>query len=302
MTRYSTNDIATWRSDGCVKIENFFTPDEVAEVVKDFEVVFGRTQGGEEGCVMKPLTGNDEFNNAQFKDMDSVPMACSPALNLIGLHPALMDFAKQALGVDRVHLYQCQAWAKFTGDTDYGQPFHCDYGNHTLTVPSDDQLHNSITIICYFSDVSEEHGPMHYVTRTDSREVADPKDLFADFGGAQDRLKPLSRSTAGPAGTIFPYSIDVWHRATNMTAPGGRRFAVMACFRAADNDSIGYTAWPYSFQKPWATIFDNATPEQLACFGVHLPGHPFWTEKTLARAQARYPGWDLTPYREAMAA
>ena len=46
-------------------------------------------------------------------------------------------------------------------------------------------------------------------------------------------------------------------------------------------------------------IFDHATPEQLACFGVQPPGDPFWTEATLARAQARYPGWDLTPYRSA---
>ena len=52
--------------------------------------------------------------------------------------------------------------------------------------------------------------------------------------------------------------------------------------------------------KPWSRIFDHATPEQLACFGVHRPGHPYWTEVTLQRAQARYPGWDLTPYRAAL--
>ena len=37
--------------------------------------------------------------------------------------------------------------------------------------------------------------------------------------------------------------------------------------------------------KPWHHIFDHATPEQLACFGVQPPGHPFWNETTLARAQ-----------------
>ena len=30
------------------------------------------------------------------------------------------------------------------------------------------------------------------------------------------------------------------------------------------------------------------------------PGHPFWTPETLRRAQVRYPGWDLTPYRVAV--
>ena len=39
----------------------------------------------------------------------------------------------------------------------------------------------------------------------------------------------------------------------------------------------------------------------LACLGVQPPGHPFWTPETLRRAQVRYPGWDLSPYRAAMA-
>ena len=75
----------------------------------------------------------------------------------------------------------------------------------------------------------------------------------------------------------------------------------MACFKTAGDDSIGYHAWPFHHLKPWRRIFEHATPEQLACFGVALPGDPFWTAVTLARAQARYPGWDMTPYRAAMA-
>jgi hypothetical protein len=52
--------------------------------------------------------------------------------------------------------------------------------------------------------------------------------------------------------------------------------------------------------KPWHNVFDHATPEQLACFGVQPPGHPFWNETTLARAQTRYPNWNLAPYRNRM--
>jgi hypothetical protein len=72
----------------------------------------------------------------------------------------------------------------------------------------------------------------------------------------------------------------------------------MACFKAAGDESVGYTAWQFHHTKPWSNVFNAATPEQLACFGVQRPGDPFWTETTLARAQIRYPGWDLTPYRE----
>jgi hypothetical protein len=244
------------------------------------------------------------FHPSQFTDIKPVPIDCSPALNLIGVHPALIAFAKAALKADSVHVYQCQAWAKFTGDSDYDQPFHCDFSNHTLTAPAEDAHLNSVTILCYFSDVTEAHGPMHYVTRPDSAKVAGPEVSVSQdpevHARVQRDLAPLGRSSAAPAGSVFPYAIDVFHRGTNLTAPHGARYALMTCFKAAGNDTIGFHAWAFHHKQPWSRIFDHATPEQLACFGVQRPGHPFWTETTLARAQARYPGWDLTPYREAM--
>ena len=92
----------------------------------------------------------------------------------------------------------------------------------------------------------------------------------------------------------------MFHRGTNLTAPGGHRFALMTCFKRAGDEAINFTAWPFHHTRPWRNIIEHGTPEQLACFGVQPPGHPFWTEVTLARAQARYPGWDLTPWRAAL--
>ena len=60
------------------------------------------------------------------------------------------------------------------------------------------------------------------------------------------------------------------------------------------------SGWAHHDAQPWRIIFENASPEQLECFGVKPPGHPFWTRTTITRAQARYPNWDMTPYREAM--
>jgi hypothetical protein len=304
--RFSPEQLEAWRRDGGVSIQNFFTPDEVAAVVADFELVFGRTEGAVEGMVKKKPGETGKFNPAQFATLETGPFDCSPALNLIGVHPALIDFARQALRAEHVHLYQCQAWAKFTGDADYDQPFHTDFSNHTLTVPSEDAHLNAVTILCYFTDVTEAHGPAHYVTRPDSDKVAGPEASLAKDPEAQAKLqaalKPYERSSAAPAGSAFPYSIDVYHRGTNLTAPGGHRYAVMACFKAASNDAIAFHAWAFHPTKPWARIFEHATPDQLSCFGVPLPGDPFWTDLTLQRANIRYPGWDLTPYREALAA
>jgi hypothetical protein len=146
---------------------------------------------------------------------------------------------------------------------------------------------------------------MHYVTRTDSAKVAGPEASLNSDPAAQATLqaglKQYARSSASPAGTAIPYSIDVYHRGTNLTTPGGCRFAVMACFKKAGDESIGFHAWQFHHTRPWRDVFNFATPEQLACFGVQRPGDPFWTETTLARAQARYPEWDLSPYRAAMA-
>ncbi|HEX7761428.1 MAG TPA: phytanoyl-CoA dioxygenase family protein [Caulobacteraceae bacterium] len=304
--RFGPEHLAAWRRDGGVLIEDFFTPAEVEAVRADFVQVFGRTEGADEGLVKTAGDDTGKFHATQFATLEAIPFDCSPALNLIGVHPALIAFAQQALSTTDVHLYQCQAWAKFTGDADYDQPFHCDFSNHTLVAPAEDAALNSVTILCYFSDVSDAHGAMHYVTRPDSDKVAGPEASLDREPEASSRLqqalRPYERSSAAPAGSVFPYSIDVYHRGTNMTAPKGHRYAVMACFKAGANDAIGFHAWAFHHQKPWARIFDHATPEQLACFGVKPPGHPYWTEVTLCRAQARYPGWDLTPYRLAMTA
>lgn len=303
--RFKPEDVDTWRREGVALIPDFFTTEEVSAVRADFEKVFGRSAGAEMALDKKRPDQVGRFHKTQFQTLDAIPFEGTPALNLIGVHPAQIAFARAALNTQAVHLYQCQAWAKFTGDSDYDQPFHCDFSNHTLTVPSEDVGRNSVTIISYFTDVSDAHGAMHYVTRTESARVAGPEaslniDPIAQ-ATLQSGLKRFARSSASPAGTAIPYSIDVYHRGTNLTAPSGCRFAVMACFKKAGDESIGFHAWQFHHTRPWREVFDIATPEQLACFGVQRPGDPFWTETTLARAQARYPGWDLTPYRAAMA-
>ncbi|HXQ16990.1 MAG TPA: phytanoyl-CoA dioxygenase family protein [Caulobacteraceae bacterium] len=300
-SRHTPTHLDTWRRDGVVLIPNFFTAGEVAAVTADFREVFDRT-GADDPLVKRKEGGLGRFNPAQFTGVRSVPLDCSPALNLLGVHPALVGFAREALATDDVHLYQCQAWAKFTGDADYDQPFHCDFVNHTLTGPSDDEHLNSVTFICIFSDVTEAHGPTHYVTRPDSLKIAGPEATLSGDPTLQEQLKPYERSAAGPAGSLFVYGIDIWHRGTNLVAPGGHRYVMTVCFKNARNSAIDFHAWQFHHTQPWKRIFDHATPDQLTCFGVQRPGDAFWTETTLRRAQVRYPNWDMTPYREAMRA
>ncbi len=106
--RFTPEDVETWRRDGVALVADFFTPDEVAAVRADFETVFGRASGAEAPMIRKAAGQIGRFHGAQFKTLESIPFDCSPALNLIGLHPALIAFARAALGTERVHLYwQC---------------------------------------------------------------------------------------------------------------------------------------------------------------------------------------------------
>ncbi len=298
--RFTEEDLETWRTDGVVLLPEFFTADEVAAVAADFETVFPDLQGADKSLNEKEEGEIGAFNQAQFKNIDNIPFDCSPALNLICVHPALIAMAKAALGTNDVQLYQSLAWAKYTGEADFDQPFHCDYGNHTLTVPSENEHLNAITFLVYFSDVTEAHGPTHYVTKPDSLVAVGSAASFYDDLDMQDKLKPYEKSAAGKAGSIFAYGIDVYHRGTNLTASGGYRYALTACFKKSGNDGIGHTAWQFLHKNPWHRIFDHATPDQLHCFGVPLPGDAFWTRQTIEHTQSRYPGWDAGEYQSAL--
>lgn len=320
-TNYKQDErITAWHRDGAVVLDRFFDAETIAAVRADCDTIFG---GAREGTAVdhKPAGSVGVFEMAQFRNYEHLPFAASPAINLIGLHPQLIAFAKAALGVDDVRLYQCDAWAKFTGEADYDQPFHCDFKNHTLTVPGDDAAEGTINFMIYVTDVADDLGAIHYVPNPQAATVVgahrtvlpeeasgagraalslDQHDVTGFGEEAQHRLKALEQSGAATAGSIFAYSIDVYHRGTNLTRPGGHRYTITASYKAAGNDMIGWTAWPYHFLRPWKRLINHASPEQLACLGIPRPSDPFWTETTIARTQQRWPGWNAEPYRAAM--
>jgi hypothetical protein len=298
--RFTEESLQTWRTDGVVLLPDFFSPEEVNAVASDFAIVFPDLEGANEPRNDKKGSEIGAFSPDQFRNFANIPFDCSPALNLICVHPELIAMAQAALGTEEIQLYQSLAWAKYTGEADFDQPFHCDYGNHTLTVPSEDEHLNSITFLIYFSDVTEDHGPTHYVTKPDSKAAVGSAASFNDELNIQERLKPYEQSAAGGAGSIFAYGIDVYHRGTNLTVPGGYRYALSSCFKKAGNEAIGHTSWQFLHKNPWHRIFDHATPEQLRCFGVPLPGNPFWTRQTVERTQSRYPNWDPAAYEAAL--
>jgi hypothetical protein len=319
----AAEDLAAWRRDGGVVLDRFFTADEIEPVRADCDTLFLAKRRSRDALVKTSEGGVGVFDPAQFKNMDHLPFNASAAINLIGLNPRLIAFAKAALEVDDVRLYQCDAWAKFTGEADYDQPFHCDFKNHTLTAPGDAPADKTINFMIYVTDVTDDLGAIHFAPNPEASAIVGPLRtiLPEETDGAhglgrgsisfdqteatsfahpkQLALKTIERSGAAPAGSIFAYGLDVYHRGTNLTRPGGHRYTVTASFKAAGNDQVSWTAWPFHFLKPWNKVIDNATPEQLACLGIPRPGDAFWTPTTLALTQQRWPGWDMSAYRAA---
>jgi hypothetical protein len=109
-------------------------------------------------------------------------------------------------------------------------------------------------------------------------------------------------SATGPAGTVVAYANDTFHRGTGLSQPGGARFTIHVNFRPEGVDWISRHSWQkHSNSSPWHDFVRRATPRQLALFGFPLPGHPYWTPEIIARTAERYPGLDLSPWRDGLA-
>jgi len=301
-SRHRTDHIQQWRQEGFTIIPKFFSAAELEPIFKDFENLYGHLAPDPEAAYeldKKPLGSVGKIHHKQFQNIDSLPYDASTEMNLLSLHPALIEFASALLGVDSVHLYQSHTWAKFTGEADYDQAHHCDFGNHTLTVPADCPEQRSVDFIVYISDVTDDLGALHYVTKPHSDQILSKGAVTASEAD-QTALKAVEQSAAGPAGTLVAHSIDTFHRGTNLTRTAGRRFTMTVGYKAAGNDLIGFHTWQSRPERPWEKIFSAASPTQLACLGIPEPGSAYWTERTLALTQARWPSWDLSPWRAAL--
>jgi ectoine hydroxylase-related dioxygenase (phytanoyl-CoA dioxygenase family) len=295
--RFSAEHVEQWREEGFVVIERFFSTDEYQPVLQDFESLYpGKGEGAGSARQLKNMQDSSSNRALQFQNIHVLPYDASPAINLIALHPELIAFARALLGVSDVRLYQAHTWAKYTGEADYEQDFHCDYGNHTLLVPSDHPAGRSVDFVLYFTDVTREHGALRYVTKPDVIQALGRPALSAPTEAEQAALREKERAVVVPAGSLVAHGIDTLHRGSNLTAPNGRRLSMTVGYKAAGNEQIAFHVWQATRGRSWHPVLDHASPEQLECLGIPKPGDAFWTPRTLALTQSRWPGWDMREY------
>ena len=164
-----------------------------------------------------------------------------------------------------------------------------------MVAPTPD--YRQLELFVYLGDVTPANGATRFVSRRLTGEVpvgrhtldvTEYADLYEEPGDA-----------SGPAGSIVAYRPDVYHRSVDFTEPGRSRFMLHAAFRPAGAEWAGYQAWPFKgYQAEWYDfVAHQASPRQLVALGFPPPGHPYWTEETLAGVADRYPGLDVTPWR-----
>ncbi|HTT86743.1 MAG TPA: hypothetical protein VMF60_05220, partial [Acidimicrobiales bacterium] len=156
-----------------------------------------------------------------------------------------------------------------------------------------DRRYQQLTSFIFLSDVTEEDGPTRLVPYERGRDVAYTP-LYLGFGDLGDG----EVAATGPAGTLLLYRTDILHRGSNFTGEGRARFSLLADYQVRGTTWGGKMAWPKQAPQRWAKLMPRCTVRERDLFGFPRPGDPYWNEETLTGVAARYPGMDMTPYRQ----
>ena len=300
-----------WREDGFSILPALIPVEELATAVAQLRDLYPTADEFHDGV--------DRARNARFADefggIDDFPFQ-SVELSLLAVHPRLIELARQLLDTDDVRVFSIEAWAKYTGAADYEQHLHRDYLAHTLMAPSSDPSFGQVEMFVYLVDVPLELGPPAYVPLRYTSDLPAMPNYFPPHDGVTNADQPTwvaadgrpdlykhEVRAVGPAGTVVAYTNRTFHRGTQLTAPRGARYTLHVNFRPAASDWQARQSWVLQSNSPaWHAFVRVASPEQLALFGWPAPGHPYWTEETLTGVCERYPGFDATPWREALGA
>ena len=311
--RARDNEIASWRDDGWVLLDELIGADEIDAATVDLVEVFPTAEqyhadpeGETERWRGRPPAPRGEyvwpekgpgFRPEQHRWRAEFPFPGTGALNRLCVHPSIVDFMERALGSDDLRVYQTGVSAKYTGAANYEQPMHTDR-NHSWLPPAGPPWWH-VESFLYLSDVKEGCAPTHLVSVRDSVGRAPTVPLV--FPQQDPDLYAAERPAIGGRGSLLVYRPDVFHRGVDITQPGGARFLMNVAYKIAGHDWIGFdTAQSRASSPAWTTFVEGSTPRELALFGFPPPGHPIWDASLLTATAEKYPNLDLTPWRNAL--
>jgi len=288
--RITDEHLAHWRRHGYVVVPKLLSGAELAAAQADVRRYFPTDDEYRAAPERYPKVGG-------WRELPFV----GDALNDLATHPELASFAERVIGTQEILLTQAILWGKYAGVGDHEQQLHVDFRNNSLVYPRDEGPFAQTGTVVYLSDVTEELGPTCVVSKEYTREPAS----LVPCVRTRDRFPLLYEkevAVTARAGSVLLYSMSTFHRGSAFRAAVGARFTFHVVFRAKDSHWMGFSAWARSGPEPALERFlERATPRQRELLGFPPPGHPYWNEETLAGVAARYPGMDMTPYRDAFA-
>lgn len=288
MERVTDEQIEHWFEHGYVIVPDFLTPAELKQAREGFRLQYPTWAEYKEAP--------DRYANLPV--WREFPFA-SEYLNLLTVHPALIELVQTALGANDVFVTQALLWGKYAGHGNWEQEHHMDYGNNTLVVPRDEGEFRQVAMIMYYEDVDLDLGPTRVVSQKDTAHL--PTYPLVAGKEAHPEVYEKEVPVTVTAGSLMLYTQATYHRGTAMTAKEGARFSHHIVWRRAGFEWMGFRAFPREGNDPnMAAFLTAATPAQRTVVGFPAPGHPYWNEATIAGVQKRYADMDMTPYREAL--
>jgi hypothetical protein len=151
-------------------------------------------------------------------------------------------------------------------------------------------------MILYYSDVTVDLGPTYVVSQEATAD--EPTWPLVLDREAKAEVYAHEVPVTVTAGSLMLYSMSTFHRGSTFLAKEGARFSHHIVWRRAGFEWMGWRAFPREAgDANFVRFLEQATPRQRSVLGFPPPGHPYWTEETVAGVGARYPGMDMEPYR-----
>jgi len=311
--RARDDEIEQWVEQGWVVLDALVGADEIEAAYDDLFFLFprperfhadperyrppGKTDAElRRGYPPMPDTG-PAFRPEQHRWGREFPFYGNGGLNRLCVHPNIVDFAERALCTTDIRLYQAGVSAKYTGDANYEQPLHTDRNHSYLPARSGPPWWHLESFL-YLCDVGEGNAPTHFVSRADSA----ARSVNVPFITTDDtEMYGHEQAAPGPRGSLLAYRNDVFHRAVDLSEPGGSRFLLNVSFKRAEIEWIGYHTMQSRATHPgWVQFVERSSPRELELFGFPPPGHAVWDDALLEQTAERYPGLDLAPWRRAL--
>ena len=95
-----------WIDEGVIVIEDLFDVSEIKKVQIDFEKMYGDASQSKDRYQANHTGSESEAYKNQFEFIDTLPFQASVDMNLLSLHPKLIDLSRKLLNSADIQLYQ----------------------------------------------------------------------------------------------------------------------------------------------------------------------------------------------------